>query len=386
MPKCIKDETKSYKGTEPSPKGLGYCAHSEDVGTIKTGNDGNQWIITEVKNIKRWIRYNKKEINNLDIDCSKLAIYEKEYSLTLIGLEDKKGYIRKFISYNNFEKEYTKIPDDYKKKLKNKNTDEYCGPIKLMKNNEIYKEIKKKYSSYKTYFIHYNGGRPYLVYIKNKDIIIYSIPEDKIDISLYEPNENKNKWMYINLVEKYKTKEIFIGKSPLIDMTKFSGGYGTYFDGNTILLLLNNNNYVYIGNYIKEFKINDKIEKYYSFVGNNDVPYPMAISKKNIYFFNYPSGYLSIDEFPKFKNNKDLQKIFDKGSELDPFLIEFCEKKNKPNISLEEFKEIKNKLLDDISLQKMKDLAKMFHVTTSGTKKELADRIERLRGVICYKK
>ena len=60
MPKCIKDETKSYKGTEPSPKGLGYCAHSEDVGTIKRGNDGNQWIIIAVKNIKRWIRYNKK--------------------------------------------------------------------------------------------------------------------------------------------------------------------------------------------------------------------------------------------------------------------------------------------------------------------------------------
>lgn len=35
MPKCINDPKKSYKGTEPSPKGLGYCAHSEKIGSEK---------------------------------------------------------------------------------------------------------------------------------------------------------------------------------------------------------------------------------------------------------------------------------------------------------------------------------------------------------------
>jgi len=40
MPLCIKDPKKSYKGNEPSPKGLGYCAHSEEIGTIKKGLDG----------------------------------------------------------------------------------------------------------------------------------------------------------------------------------------------------------------------------------------------------------------------------------------------------------------------------------------------------------
>ena len=33
MPKCKNDPKKSYKGTEPSPKGLGYCTHAEKVGT-----------------------------------------------------------------------------------------------------------------------------------------------------------------------------------------------------------------------------------------------------------------------------------------------------------------------------------------------------------------
>jgi hypothetical protein len=45
MPKCINDVNKSYTGDEPSPKGLGYCAHAEKIGTIKKGKDGNMWII-----------------------------------------------------------------------------------------------------------------------------------------------------------------------------------------------------------------------------------------------------------------------------------------------------------------------------------------------------
>ena len=35
MPKCINDLSRSYKGTESSPKGLGYCAHNEKIGTKK---------------------------------------------------------------------------------------------------------------------------------------------------------------------------------------------------------------------------------------------------------------------------------------------------------------------------------------------------------------
>lgn len=35
MPNCKNDSKKSYKGTEPSPKGLGYCAHASKVGLKK---------------------------------------------------------------------------------------------------------------------------------------------------------------------------------------------------------------------------------------------------------------------------------------------------------------------------------------------------------------
>ena len=35
MPICKNDPKKSYKGIEPSPKGLGFCAHAEKLGTDK---------------------------------------------------------------------------------------------------------------------------------------------------------------------------------------------------------------------------------------------------------------------------------------------------------------------------------------------------------------
>jgi len=63
MPKCKNDKTRTYKGTEPSPKGLGWCAHAEEPNTRKTGLDGNSWIVKEwskslhsKKTIKKWFR------------------------------------------------------------------------------------------------------------------------------------------------------------------------------------------------------------------------------------------------------------------------------------------------------------------------------------------
>lgn len=63
MPYCKNNPKKTYIGTEPSPKGLGYCASSEKEGTVMKGKDGNQWI----KKNGRWIKkpddeYYKKEL------------------------------------------------------------------------------------------------------------------------------------------------------------------------------------------------------------------------------------------------------------------------------------------------------------------------------------
>ena len=70
MPKCKNDTTRSYIGNEPSPKGLGYCAHAEKLNKKKRGKDGNMWIVSETKKgIKRWIllKKKKKTVNRLKL-------------------------------------------------------------------------------------------------------------------------------------------------------------------------------------------------------------------------------------------------------------------------------------------------------------------------------
>lgn len=53
--KCHNDPTRYYKGTEPSPKGRGYCAHCEPLDTEMEGQDGRVWKVIKNKNgTKRW--------------------------------------------------------------------------------------------------------------------------------------------------------------------------------------------------------------------------------------------------------------------------------------------------------------------------------------------
>ncbi len=119
---------------------------------------------------------------------------------------------------------------------------------------------------------------------------------------------------YAKCVKKYTNVEkIFIGKSPVNATTKFSGGHGKRFDGNSILLKLRDaikNQYVFIGATIYEFTTIEPIEKFYSTVGNNDVPYPVALSKSFVYFMLEAAGFWSLffpfyivrvdrNEFPK---------------------------------------------------------------------------------------
>ena len=60
MPKCINDKTKTYKGTEDSPLGLGYSSSAEEEGAIQTGKDGNLWKVIQTKVSKRWVKVTEK--------------------------------------------------------------------------------------------------------------------------------------------------------------------------------------------------------------------------------------------------------------------------------------------------------------------------------------
>lgn len=119
------------------------------------------------------------------------------------------------------------------------------------------------------YFIHNNYSKPYLVIIKDDIAEIYK--------------DNKNN--YDKLYKKYKFIKKYIGKSSgLSKACAHKKEDSKLFNGNTIILQLTTTKYVYIGPTIYEFNIKEKVKKYYSPVGNNDIPYPVLLTSEYIYF------------------------------------------------------------------------------------------------------
>ena len=89
----------------------------------------------------------------------------------------------------------------------------------------------------------------------------------------YYDDEKINEF-YNMLVFKTKYKDIFIGEDPAWSAAK----------GNSILVNKNDKDYIFIGECVYVFQPEDKIVKYFSPVGNSNVPYPYAIGEKYIYF------------------------------------------------------------------------------------------------------
>lgn len=153
----------------------------------------------------------------------------------------------------------------------------------------------------KAYYIHDNGGRPFKVIVDNKTVSIYKnttkYPEDEI---------------YDELIKTVSAKEIWVGKSSGKSyMSDHSPAQAKDFIGNSILLELSAKKYMYIGIEIYTFETEDKIESYYSLVGNNDVPYPIALGTENIYFM-LDNTYVKREmvAFPKMKD-VDWEGVYD---------------------------------------------------------------------------
>jgi len=123
----------------------------------------------------------------------------------------------------------------------------------------------------KYYDTHDNGSRPFRVMINGSHVTIYKNPDKN-------PNEK---------IKEFNVKKVFIGKSK------------NKFAGNTILLHVSGKKYVYIGAEIYEFEMEDDVETYFSLIGNSDVPYPIVLGKKNVYFMlKADHSYVPRDKFP----------------------------------------------------------------------------------------
>jgi len=114
-----------------------------------------------------------------------------------------------------------------------------------------------------------------------------------------------------------KYKNIFVGTNT----TKFGGYYTEKFKGNSVLIETNTNEYIFVDKDIYKFITTTPITKYYSVMGNSNVPYPFAISKDKIYLMNEN----------KCMDYKDWDK------KRDPYQIYYQLNKKKPEIKFSNY-------------------------------------------------
>ncbi|NDB85364.1 MAG: hypothetical protein EB127_22075 [Alphaproteobacteria bacterium] len=151
------------------------------------------------------------------------------------------------------------------------------GTYKWVKVSGPSNKTRKLKKATKNYLVHDNGGRPFKVDIYGKTVEIYK--------GEYARNNNGSinydRMNYNELIKKLVIKELHIGQSPCIPSADACGAFGK---GNSILLHISGNKYIYIGHEIYEFTMEDTFEAYYSMIGNNDVPYPVLLGSKYVYF------------------------------------------------------------------------------------------------------
>jgi hypothetical protein len=177
---CKNHPKRKYKGDEPSPKGLGWCAHGEKKGTIRKGLDNNKWVVKKVNSGSlRWVKYacDNKSIKTPKSSVVKFKKYYTHFNGTRPYLvEVNKKVVRIYEQSNNY-KDYT-----FKKEYKVLKV--YIGKTQL---TEFSTENQKVFDG-NTILLKIRKSK--YVYI-SYDIEEFSTPNDDI-ISYYSPVGNSD--------------------------------------------------------------------------------------------------------------------------------------------------------------------------------------------------
>jgi hypothetical protein len=119
--------------------------------------------------------------------------------------------------------------------------------------------------SAKGYLIHHNGGRPYKVCI------------EKTIISVYE-RDGRSESYSKNVYQIKKPLKVFLGE--------YKGKKYKYSKkdlGNSVLVQVAKDKFVFIGDKIFSFKITDQFVSFHSPIGNSDVPCPWLVGSEKTY-------------------------------------------------------------------------------------------------------
>ncbi len=122
-----------------------------------------------------------------------------------------------------------------------------------------------------SYLTHHNYDNIYRVLATRDAIEVSTCPEDfSEDLDLLPEAKD-----YTVLVNRF---EVFKGYWTGYDTSEYA------MHGTSILIKEGGRSYVFIGQEIYRFHTDDKITDFVSPMGNNNVPYPVAIGEDNVYF------------------------------------------------------------------------------------------------------
>jgi hypothetical protein len=238
---------------------------------------------------------------------------------------EEKGYYYPFLDMNKFADKAVKIPEKAVRKRR-PSLDWIRNYMYDPKKFRIVKQDLPQHANDTMYAIHDNGGVPFVVYVSkgNDRISIYRKPKmGYLHDEDWSQNFKDNLGFYTELIAEYTNPvNILIGQDIAHDPQ----------DGNSIIVQISPRKYVYIGDNIYSFVTADKIDTYFSTIGNSDVPYPVALSRTNAYFMldrvvlprttfkdlksdeDFSDGYTEFYDLPKisvkpkFRNVKVIQK------------------------------------------------------------------------------
>lgn len=156
----------------------------------------------------------------------------------------------------------------------------------------------KRWNKASGYFTHDNGGRPFYVKLRDGHIEIF---KRTCGMKCWNTKNILGIYKHVYTIPNYK--KLWIG----INKGKYANTQGPEGKGSSIFVHVSGNKYVIISDHISELTIYDTITEFHGIIGNSDTTFPIAIGKKNIYYF-MEDTYFPVSEVP---SNSILEYYYD---------------------------------------------------------------------------
>ena len=148
-----------------------------------------------------------------------------------------------------------------------------------------------------------------------------SSPTNKMVESKYKSLNTSNKLSKneFDHILTFEAEKIFFNKAPQDKITTYCEKYNRVFDKNSILLQINDEEYVFIGQKMFKFRALNKITKYISHIKDIDMLFPYAIDTKNNYYLFI--GDVIINNIPEDQTDDPYRYYYDRTSITEDYFI-----------------------------------------------------------------